>query len=177
MQYNAIQYNTIPYHTIQYDTISANVPSRHQWSVSNAFWVCHLPSWKVLSREHRSRCSGILRSPRVICFAYVSNCCLDCFLDSMFLHCVAQRVPKGFPLKTISGHFGNTGGNLKMMVSYRRNHHCHGRRVPRDPRSLQKSASKKRREQTLNNDNSSGKWVLRGSPLGDRKASNEPTFS
>ena len=44
----------------------------------------------------------------------------------------SQRVPKGYPLDTIFGCFEAPGGNVKTMVSCRRNHRFHGWRGSRD---------------------------------------------
>lgn len=42
-------------------------------------------------------------------------------------------MPKGYPLKTISGRFGSTGGNGKIMVSRRLDYHFHVWKGPQRP--------------------------------------------
>ena len=61
----------------------------------------------------------------------------QCFFDrpfgNHFANFVRQRVPKGVPKETILKPLGSTGGNVKTMVLYTRNHVFEGLQgVPRE---------------------------------------------
>ena len=106
--------------------VSATVPRGTQWcvhrvsdgSVGRGLWNC-LREPHPLSRAISEVRRDSLRDP---------------FFDRFFLTekinqghpKPAKRVPKGYPLVVISGHFGGTSGNLRTMVSCTRNHRFHG---------------------------------------------------
>ena len=63
-------------------------------------------------------------------FALIFQCFFEAALGRHFANFVRQMAPKGGPEGTISKFWGVTGGNVKAMVSFERNHQFEGWRSP-----------------------------------------------
>ena len=114
---------------------------------------------------------------RVTLFRRFSKPVFYMFSGPSFSHFGPQRVPKGYPLETISGHFGGTGGNVKTVVSPRRNHYFHGwRGSPKTPKAFRKARRKNHLKKHRQKHKNRRKWLPKGTPLGDQKVTKNRLF-
>ena len=92
------------------------------------------------------------------------------------LHFGAQGVPKEYPLDGISVILGVQVEIQKQWFRVHATTIFKVGGVPRDPRSLLKSTSKKRFEQTAKKHKNVRKFVPKGTPLGDQKVTKNQLF-